>query len=235
MSEFRPQTHTGHGRFTSTAPTAVRNRVLRNTYWLLALSLIPTVLGALVGLSTGVNQMMSASPGSSALIFLIGAFGLMFMVERNKNSTAGIAFLMAFTFFMGVMLSRMLGFVLGFGNGGQLIMLAFGGTAAVFGTMASIATTTKRDFSHLQKFLIIGVVLLIVASLANIFLQLPALMLTVSVMAIGIFSVLLLIDLQRVVNGGETNYISATLAVYLDLYNIFVNLLMLLGIFGGRD
>src|SRR5699024_11478992 len=149
MSEFRPQTHTGHGRFTSTASTAVRNRVLRNTYWLLALSLIPTVLGALVGLSTGVNQMMSASPGSSAMLFLIGAFGLMFMVERNKNSSAGIAFLMAFTFFMGLMLSRMLGFVLGFSNGSQLIMLAFGGTGAVFATMASIASSTKRDFSHM--------------------------------------------------------------------------------------
>ncbi len=234
MSEFRPHSLPAQGQMDVTRQSA-RNRVMRNTYWLLALSLIPTVLGALVGLKTGINQIMSASPGMSAIIFLAGAFGLMLMVERNKNNTSGVAFLLAFTFFMGIMLSRMLGFVLGMGNGTQLIMLAFGGTAAVFGTMASIASTTKRDFSHLQKFLITGVILLIVASLANIFLQLPALMLTVSVMAIGIFSALLLIDLQRVVNGGETNYISATLAVYLDVYNIFVNLLMLLGIFGGRD
>jgi len=157
----------------------------------------------------------------------------MFMIERNKNSSLGVALLLAFTFFMGVMLSRLLGHVLGLGNGSQLIMLAFGGTAVVFGAMASVASTSKRDFSTMHKFLIIGVVILIVASLANIFLQLPALMLTVSVMAIAIFSALLLVDLQRIINGGETNYVSATLAVYLDLYNIFANLLMLLGIFGG--
>ncbi len=236
MNELRPNSvPVARGRFPAAATQQVRNRVMRNTYWLLALSLIPTVLGAMVGLNTGINQWMSASPGTSAIIFLAGAFGLMFLVERNKNSSAGIAFLLGFTFFMGLMLSRMLGFVLGLGNGSQLIMLAFGGTAAVFGTMATVASTTRRDFSHLHKFLIIGVVVLIVAALANIFLQLPALMLTVSVMAIAIFSALLLIDLQRVVNGGETNYISATLAIYLDVYNIFVNLLMLLGIFGGRD
>lgn len=213
-----------------------RNRVLRNTYLLLAVSLIPTVIGAWVGLQTGINRLMGSSPGFSAILFLAGAFGLMFLIERNKNSSVGVALLLAFTFFMGVMLSRMLGFVLGMGNGAQLIMLAFGGTAAVFGTMATIASTTKRDFSGMQKFLFIGAVILIVASLANIFLQLPALMLTISVMAIAIFSAFLLVDLQRIINGGETNYISATLSVYLSLYNIFSNLLMLLGVLGGdRD
>src|SRR5690606_10027546 len=154
--------------------------------------------------------------------------------EKNKNSSLGVALLMAFTFFMGIMLSRLLGFVLGMGNGAQLIMLAFGGTAAVFGAMATIASTTKRDFSGMQKFLFVGAVILLVAALANIFLQLPALMLTISVMAIGIFSAFLLVDLQRVINGGETNYVSATLAIYLDVYNIFSNLLMLLGVLGGN-
>ncbi|NYT68084.1 Bax inhibitor-1/YccA family protein [Pusillimonas noertemannii] len=211
----------------------VRNRVLRNTYWLLALSLIPTVLGAFVGLNTGLNAVMATSPGLSVVVFLVGAFGLMFLIERNKNSSLGVALLLAFTFFMGIMLSRLIGHVLGFSNGSQLIMLAFGGTALVLGAMASVASTTKRDFSHWQKFLFIGVVILIVAAVANIFLQLPALVLTVSVLAIGIFSAFLLVDLQRVIRGGETNYISATLAIYLDLYNIFANLLMLLGIFGG--
>lgn len=213
---------------------ATRNRVLRNTYWLLALSLIPTVLGAMAGLSSGMNQFMNASPGTSTIIFLVGAFGLMFLVERNKNTSMGVVLLLGFTFFMGLMLSRLLGHIMGLSNGSQLIMLAFGGTAAVFGTMATVASTTKRDFSHMQKFLFVGVVLLIVAMVANIFLQIPALTLTLSVLAIGIFSAFLLVDLQRVINGGETNYISATLAVYLDLYNIFVNLLMLLGIFGGN-
>src|SRR5690625_675575 len=235
MSEFRQPSLPVQGSYGTASVQRVRHRGLLNTDCLLALPLVPAVVGAMVVLSAGVNQTMGASPGVSAIIFLAGAFGLMFMIERNKNNSMGVALLLAFTFCMGLMLSRILGFVLGMSNGSQLIMLAFGGTAAVFGTMATIATTTKRDFTHLQKFLLIGVVLLIVASLANIFLQLPALMLTVSVMAVGIFSVLLLIDLQRVVNGGETNYISATLAVYLDLYNIFVNLLMLLGIFGGRD
>ncbi|HHU95164.1 MAG TPA: Bax inhibitor-1/YccA family protein [Alcaligenaceae bacterium] len=229
-----PQNVSGYG--TGAQAALVRNRVLRNTYLLLAISMIPTVLGAWVGLQSGINRVMGSSPGFSAILFLAGAFGLMFLIERNKNNSLGVALLLAFTFFMGVMLSRLLGFVLGMGNGAQLIMFAFGGTAAVFGAMATIASTTKRDFSGMQKFLFIGAVILIVASLANIFLQMPALMLTVSVMAIGIFSAFLLVDLQRIINGGETNYISATLAVYLSLYNIFSNLLMLLGVLGGdRD
>ncbi len=232
MTDFRQPTLPDRG-YTTASSEVVRNRVMRNTYWLLALSMVPTVLGALVGLNTGLNQVMGASPGTSVIVFLIGAFGLMYLIERNKNSSLGVALLLAFTFFMGIMLSRLLGFVMGFANGSQLIMMAFGGTAAVFGTMATVASTSKRDFSNMQKFLLIGVVILIVASLANIFLQLPALMLTISVMAIGIFSALLLVDLQRVVNGGETNYVSATLAIYLDVYNIFSNLLMLLGIVGG--
>ncbi len=220
--------------FESGAAGIVRNQVLRNTYWLLALSLIPTVLGAAVGMYSGLNQFMSASPGMSAIIFLGGAFGLMFAVEKNKETSLGVVLLLLFTFFMGLMLSRMLGFVLGMSNGTQLVMLAFGGTAVVFGTMASLATTIKRDLSGLSKFMFIGVVVLIVASIANIFLQLPALMVTVSVLAIVAFSAFMLIDLQRVVNGGETNYVSATLAIYLDVYNVFANLLALLGIFGGN-
>ncbi|ASC89391.1 Bax inhibitor-1/YccA family protein [Alcaligenes faecalis] len=234
MSEFRQSSLPEHNGTLGAQSLIARNRVLRNTYWLLALSMIPTVLGALLGLSSGINRVMGASPGLSAIVFLVGAFGLMFLIEKNKNSSLGVALLMAFTFFMGVMLSRLLGFVLGMGNGAQLIMLAFGGTAAVFGAMATIASTTKRDFSGMQKFLFVGAVILLVAALANIFLQLPALMLTISVMAIGIFSAFLLVDLQRVINGGETNYVSATLAIYLDVYNIFSNLLVLLGVLGGN-
>ncbi|MFA5488739.1 MAG: Bax inhibitor-1/YccA family protein [Candidimonas sp.] len=232
MNDFR-QPITGQGYAGTSA--LVRNRVLRNTYWLLALSLIPTVLGALVGLTTGINQLMGASPLVSTVVFLAGAFGMMYFIERNKNSSVGVALLLAFTFFMGIMLSRLLGHVLGLANGSSIIMMAFGGTAVVFGVMASVASTSKRDFTTMHKFLIMGVVLLIIAAVANIFLQLPALMLTISVMAIGIFSALLLVDLQRIVNGGETNYVTATLAVYLDVYNIFANLLMLLGFFGDRE
>lgn len=232
MSDYR---NSMPSRFTQTTSVQPQNRVLRNTYWLLAISLIPTVLGAALGMYSGLNQIMAASPGMSAIVFLGGAFGLMFAIEKNKNSSAGVGLLLLFTFFMGIMLSRLLGFVLGMGNGAQLVMVAFGGTAAVFATMATMASSIKRDLSNMQKWLFTGAVVIIVAALANIFLQMPALMLTVSVLAIVIFSAFLLVDLQRIMRGGETNYITATLAVYLDLYNIFANLLALLGIFGGRD
>lgn len=237
MNDYRPSPFDRTGTPYAGAPgEVVRNRVLRNTYWLLALSMVPTVLGAAIGLSTGLNQVIGASPGLSSIIFLIGAFVLMMAIERNKNSSLGVALLLAFTFFMGVMLSRLLGFVLGFSNGAQLIMTAFGGTAVVFAGMASLAGSVKRDLSHsLGKWLFAGLMVIIVASLANIFLHLPALMLTVSVLAIVIFSAFMLVDLQRIINGGETNYVTATLAVYLDVYNVFSNLLMLLGIFGGNN
>jgi len=218
------------------AITGVRNQVLRNTYWLLALSMIPTVLGAWAGIAFNVAGAMRASPGVSLVVFMVGAFGLMFAIERNKNSGVGVALLLAFTGFMGVMLSQMLSVILGFANGVQLISLAFGGTAIIFGAMATVASVSKRDFTGLGKFLMIGAVMILVAALANFFLQLPALMVTISVLAIAIFSGFMLVDVQRVVNGGETNYISATLAIYLDVYNVFVNLLAILGIFGGsRD
>ena len=212
----------------------VRNKVLRQTYTLLALSLIPTVFGAWLGMATGLNLAMAQSPGMTMIVFLVGAFGLMFGIERTKHSSTGVGLLLLFTFFMGVMLSQMLGFVLGMSNGPQLIMLAFGGTAVIFGAMATLANVVKRDLSGLSKMLFVGVILLILAGIANIWLQLPALMLTISVMAILVFSAFMLVDLQRVVNGGETNYVSATLAIYLDVYNVFSNLLMLLGIFGGN-
>lgn len=232
MNDVRPTlTRSPYGA----AQEVVRNQVLRNTYWLLAISLIPTVLGAAVGMTSGLNQIMATSPGMTAIFFLIGAFGLMFAIDKNKDSSLGVGLLLLFTFFMGVMLSRLLGFVLGMSNGTQLVMFAFGGTAIVFGTMATLASTVKRDLSGMAKFMFIGVVILIVASLANIFLKLPALMLTISVVAIVIFSAFMLIDLQRVVNGGETNYVVATLAIYLDVYNVFSNLLAILGIFGGSS
>lgn len=234
MSEYRPSLNPG--QYSDVADVATRNRVLRNTYWLLAISLIPTVLGAAFGMYSGINKVMATSPFISMIIFLAGAFGLMYAIEKNKENSLGVGLLLLFTFFMGMMLSRLLGHVLGMSNGTQLVMFAFGGTAAVFGTMATLATSIKRDLSGLSKFMFVGVVILIIASIGNIFLQLPALMLTISVVAIVIFSAFMLIDLQRVVNGGETNYVSATLAIYLDVYNVFANLLAILGFTGGsRD
>ena len=211
-----------------------RNRVLRNTYTLLAISLVPTVFGAWAGLKLGLAAWMVTNPVMGMLLFLGGAFGLMFAIERNKNSHLGVGLLLGFTFFMGLMLSQMLSFILGMSNGVQLIGMAFGGTAIIFAVMASLATVVKRDLSGLSKFLFVGVIMLMIAGIANIWLQMPALKIMFSVVAIGIFSAFMLIDVKRVLDGGETNYISATLAIYLDLYNVFANLLALLGIFGGR-
>lgn len=212
-----------------------RQRVLRNTYWLLALSLLPTVLGAWIGVSTGIVARMGM--GLSAIVFLGGAFGFMFAIEKTKESSTGVAVLLGFTFFMGLMLSRMLSMVLGsYSNGASLIMLAFGGTSAVFLSMASLSSVIKRDLSSMGKFLMVGAVLLLAAGIINLFVHSSAMMLTMSVLAIGLFSAFMLYDLKRIVDGGETNYISATLALYLDAYNVFQSLLMLLGVFGGdRD
>ena len=210
-----------------------RNRVLRNTYWLLSLSMIPTVLGAWLGVATGIASMMSSGVG--LVVFLAGSFGFMFAIEKTKNSAAGVPVLLACTFFMGVMLSRWIGSVLGLSNGANLIMMAFAGTGGVFLAMATLSAVITRDLSSMGKFLFIGMIMLLVAGIANFFIQSSALMITLSVLAIGIFSAFILYDLKRVQDGEETNYISATLGVYLSLYNVFQSLLALLGVVGGRD
>ena len=213
--------------------TAQRNKVLRNTYWLLALTLLPTVLGAWVGVQTGITA--SLGGGLGLVIFLGGAFGFMFAIEKTKNSAAGVPVLLAFTFFMGLMLSRLIAMVLGFKNGPDLIMMAFGGTAGVFFTMASLSTVIKRDLTGMGKWLTVGAVVLMVAGIINVFVGSTAGMLAMSVLAILIFSGFMLFDLKRIVDGGETNYISATLSLYLSVYNVFQSLLVLLGIGGGSN
>jgi modulator of FtsH protease len=217
---------------TGGAQVAERNRVLRNTYWLLALSMAPTVLGAWVGVQSG--MMRALTGGLGIIVFLAVAFGFIFAIQKFRNSAAGVPILLGFTFFMGLMLAPLLGQVLGLRNGANLIMLAFGGTGAIFFGMATLSSVIKRDLGSMGKFLFIGMVMLIVAGIANIFIQSSALMITLSVLAIGIFSAFILHDLKRVKDGEETNYITATLGVYLSLYNVFSNLLALLGIFGGE-
>ena len=209
-----------------------RHKVMRNTYWLLALSLLPTVLGAWMGVATGITQ--SLRGGLGLIVFLGGAFGFMYAIEKTKNSAAGVPVLLGFTFFMGLMLSRMIGMILGFSNGAELIMTAFAGTAGVFFVMASVASVIKRDLSGMGKWLFVGAMVLIVGSVINIFVGSTAGMMAISVAAIGIFSAYMLYDLKRILDGGETNYISATLALYLDLFNVFQSLLALLGIMGGE-
>jgi modulator of FtsH protease len=230
MNEQRLQTLAGFSGLGTSA--ADRNRVLRNTYWLLALSMVPTVLGAWVGVSSGITQMMGN--GLSTILFLAGAFGFMFAIEKTKETSTGVYVLLGFTFFMGLMLARLLAVILGFKNGSSLIMTAFGGTSVVFFGMATLATVIKRDLSSMGKFLFIGALILLVAGIVNIFMQSSALMMTLSVLAIVIFSGFMLFDIKRVIDGGETNYISATLAIYLDIYNVFQSLLMILGVVGGE-
>jgi modulator of FtsH protease len=195
--------------------------------------MVPTVLGAVVGVSMHLPVLRG---GIGALLFLAILFGFIYAIEKTKESALGVAVLLGFTFFMGLMLTPLLQYTLGYSNGASLIMTAFGGTACVFAVMASIATVSKRDFSGMGSWLFAGVIVLLLASFANIFLGLAMLQIVVAVMAVGIFSAFILYDVQRIVNGGETNYITATLSIYLDVYNIFTALLQLLGFSAGsRD
>jgi modulator of FtsH protease len=219
----------------SVALGADRNKVLRNTYMLLGISLVPTVIGALVGMSMNFS-FMALHPIMYSLVMFGVMMGLFFAIQANRNSSLGVVLLLILTGFMGLMLGPILQMALGFSNGGQIVGLAAGGTAAIFLVLAGIATTSKRDFSFLGKFLMIGIVLLILASLANMFFQIPALALTLSAVGVLLFSGFILFDVNRVMNGGETNYVMATLSIYLDIYNLFVSLLrLLMMLMGERD
>ena len=210
------------------------NRVLRNTYWLLALSMLPTVAGALVGMSLNFIALFQAAPIMTPLLMFGVMIGSLFVVTALRDSAWGVVALLGFTFIAGLMLTPILTVAAGFRNGGQLVALAGGMTGAIFFGMATLATVSKRDFSFLGKFLFIGMILLIVASLANLFFAVPAVSLTISAIAVMIFSLYLLYDINRIVRGGETNYVTATLGVFLSLYNIFVSLLHLLLAFSGQ-
>ena len=223
---------TAWGTSSATLAHSERHKVLRNTYWLLALSLLPTVLGAWLGVATGITA--SLRGGMGLIVFMVGAFGFMYAIEKTKHSALGVGVLLAFTFFMGLMLSRLIGTVLGFKNGSELIMTAFAGTAGVFFVMASLASVIKRDLSGMGKWLMVGAVVLMVGAIINVFVGSSAGMMAISVAAMGIFSAYMLYDIKQIIDGGETNYISATLALYMDVFNVFQSLLALLGIMGGE-
>jgi modulator of FtsH protease len=231
MSE-QVQTIDSTGSYGHVLSPAERNKVLRNTYWLLALSLLPTVLGAWIGVATGITASLTGFLG--LIVFLGGAFGFIYAIEKTKNSAAGVPVLLGFTFFMGLMLSRLIAMVLGFKNGSELVMTAFAGTAGVFFVMATLASVIKRDLSGMGKWLFVGAIVLMVGSIINVFVGSSAGMMAISVLAIAIFSAYMLYDIKQIIDGGETNYISATLALYLDIVNVFQSLLALLGIFGGE-
>ena len=209
-----------------------RNRVLRNTYWLLALSMLPTVLGAWLGIETGLSKVLSGWTG--LIVILVGGFGFIYAIEKTKNSAAGVPVLLGFTFFMGLMLSSLIAAVLGFKNGSSLVMTAFGGTAGVFFVMASWASVIKRDLSGMGKWLFVGAIVMMVGGIINVFVGSSVGMMVISMMGIAIFSAYMLYDIKQIIDGGETNYISATLALYLDIINVFQSLLALLGIMGGE-
>lgn len=211
------------------------NKVLRNTYMLLGLSMVPTVIGALVGMS-----MNFSFAAEHPIMFALGSFavmmGLFFGINANRNSSLGVVLLLVLTGFMGLMLGPILQIALHLKNGAQIVGLAAGGTGIIFMTLASVATVSKKDFSFLGNFLLIGLVLVIIAALANMFFQIPALALTISAVSVLLFSGFILFDVSRIVQGGETNYVMATLAIYLDIYNLFLNLLQLLmALMGERE
>lgn len=212
---------------------AVRqNKVLRNTYLLLAVTLIPTAVGALLGANLDLT-FLRTSPIISLFAILAIFYGWIYAIERNRNSGIGVALLLGFTFFLGVLLGPLLQRVLGFANGAQLIAMAAGGTALTFFGLSAVASSVKRDFSGMGRFLMVGFIVIMLAVIANAFLQIPALYLTVLAAFILFSSMIILYQVNAIVRGGETNYISATLTLYVAIYNIFSSLLQLLGIFGG--
>ena len=220
----------------STAQTLLslsRNKLLRTTYWMLGLTMIPTLIGAMIGLSTNFSFLAQA-PIMGPLIMLAVMMGLLFGVSAMRNSVMGIALLFAFTFVAGWWMGPMLQYALHFKNGAQIIGTAAAGTGVIFFTLAGIATVTKKDFGFMQNFLFVGLVLLIIASVANLFFAIPAASLAISAVAVLLFSGFILFDVSRIVNGGETNYVMATMGIYLSLYNLFMSLLHLLLAFSGE-
>jgi modulator of FtsH protease len=224
--EYHPATQT-------VSVATMQNKVLRNTYMMLALTMIPTVIGAMLGMSTNF-AFMGQHPVIFSLLMFAVMMGLMFGVTATRNSSMGVVLLLAFTLVAGFFLGPILQVALHLKNGAQLVGMAAGGTGVIFFSLAALATVTKRDFSFMGKFLFIGLVLLIIASLANLFFQVPALALTISAIAVMIFSAYILFDVSQIVQGGQTNYVMATMSLYLDIYNIFINLLNLLMAFSGE-
>jgi len=211
-----------------------QNRVLRNTYLLLALTMLPTVVGAFVGMATA--SFVFAHPIAISLGMLAVVIGLQFAIAANRNSSIGIALLLLMTGLLGWWLGPILSVALAMKNGGLLVGYAAAGTGVIFFSMGAIAATSKRDFSFMGKFLFVGMITLLVAMIANMFLQIPALALAISSLVIVVFSLFLLYDLQRIIRGGEDNYIMATTGVYMSLFNIFANLLnILMALMGERD
>ena len=208
------------------------HKVLRNTFWLLALSMLPTIAGAWIGVQT--HLLTSVGPIALLLLF-VGTMGLMFAIQATRNSSTGVFLLLAFTFVMGLMLSNVIGFALGLANGASLVAMAFAGTAGVFFGMATLATVVKRDLTGLGGFLAMGVWAVVIVGLINMFVQSTPLLMATSSIMIVVCSLLIMVRLKSVIDGGESNYVMATLGVYVALINVFQNLLLILSILSGND
>jgi len=204
------------------------NKVLKNTYMLLGMTLLFSALTA------GISMSMGLGHGAGLVLALVG-FGLLFVVNRLADSSKGLIAIFAFTGVMGASIGPMLNYYLAMPNGPGLVMQALGGTAVVFFGLSAYALTTRKDFSYMGGFLMVGLLVAVVAMIANIFLAIPALSLTISAAVVMIMSGLILFDTSRIINGGETNYIRATVSLYLDIYNLFIHLLHLLTALGGDD
>ncbi|MCT8125825.1 Bax inhibitor-1/YccA family protein [Alishewanella sp. BS5-314] len=204
------------------------NKVLRNTYFLLGLTLAFSAVAAGISMAMGM-------PAIGAIVCMIAGFIMLFVVHKKADSASGIFWVFGFAGLMGASLGPMLLAYAGLPNGPSLIMQALAGTALIFFGLSAYALTSRKDFSFMGGFLMIGLLVIVVAAIANIFLSIPALSLTISAVAVLVMSGLILFDTSRIIHGGETNYIRATVALYLNIFNLFVHLLQLLGIFGGDD
>jgi modulator of FtsH protease len=221
--------------FANVGPAQRTNRVLRNTYMLTAIALVPMAVCAMLGSQLSFGFLRS-SPIMGAIVMMAVLYGLMFAIERYRDSGVGIVLLLVFTSVLGLMTGPLLQSVLSFRNGGSLVAYAVMGTAIVFFGMAAVSSTIKKPLNGLGKFLMVGGIILLVAVVANIFLQMPVLSLVISSLFILFSSLMILWQLNAIVTGGETNYISATLSLVLSIYNLFVSLLQILGVVGGdRD
>jgi modulator of FtsH protease len=210
-----------------------QQKVLRNTYLLLALTLIPTAIGAFIGFNMSFG-ILRANPIVSSLVILAVVYGMFFAIEKNRDSGLGVALLLGLTLFLGIILGPLLQVALGLRNGAQLVAMAAGGTAIVFFSMAAIGTTTKRNLSFMGSFLTVGVIVVMLAVLANIFFQSPVVHLTICAVFVLLCSMLIVFQINQIVQGGETNYVSATLTLYMSIYNLFSSLLQILMALTGQ-
>lgn len=204
------------------------NKVLKNTYMLLGMTL------AFSAVTAGMSMAMQLSH-MAALVMMLVSFGLLFVVNKQADKASGIFWIFAFTGLMGASLGPLLNMYAAMPSGPSMIMQALGGTALIFFALSAYALTSKKDFSFMGGFLMIGLIVVIVAGIANIFLQMPALYLAGRAAIVLIMSGLILFDTSRIIHGGERNYIRATVSLYLNVYNLFVSLLQLLGVFGNDD